>query len=386
MSLGTLIAAIDELVAEGPAAFCDRDVIVELKRQVARLEAVDALATDAFDMSGAWGGDLARSSIYWLAAKTNQAKPTLNRQLTFGRAMRRLPAAAEAWLSGNLTGDHMAVLVNACNPRTVDAMGDDEAMLVGQAKTLWFSQFAKAVRYWSAVNDADGCEADHDKHVNDRRASLSQTLNGRWYGQMSFDAISGAIIDKVLRDIEQDLFVDDWADAKARLGRDPKTDELGRTPTQRRADSVVEMAVRAAGLPEGARKPQPLFTVLVGYETFHGPICELANGAVVTPGALASWITQADIERVVFDAPSRVVDVGVHQRLFTGATRRAIEVRDRRCYHPYCDVNADKCQVDHIIPWSHGGPTTLANGRLACGFHNRARNTNPPPRDGPDDP
>ncbi|MGH9247583.1 MAG: hypothetical protein ACRD29_25395, partial [Acidimicrobiales bacterium] len=40
------------------------------------------------------------------------------------------------------------------------------------------------------------------------------------------------------------------------------------------------------------------------------------------------------LERVVFDGPSRVIDVGPHRRLFDVATRRSVEVRDRECFHP----------------------------------------------------
>ena len=102
-------------------------------------------------------------------------------------------------------------------------------------------------------------------------------------------------------------------------------------------------------------------------------ICELANRTVVTPGSLVAWLDQAWIERVVFDGPSRVIDVGVHRRLFDGATRRAVEVRDQECFHPSCEEPAEDCQVDHIEPHSWGGPTVQDNGRPACGFHNRAR-------------
>jgi len=110
-----------------------------------------------------------------------------------------------------------------------------------------------------------------------------------------------------------------------------------------------------------------------------GRVCELAGGTVVTPGSLVPWLDDADIERVVFDGPSRVVDVGVRQRLFTGALRRAIEVRDRVCYHDYCDIRAPRCQVDHRVPYAVGGPTTQTNGRLACSYHNRNRHRRPPP-------
>jgi HNH endonuclease len=71
-----------------------------------------------------------------------------------------------------------------------------------------------------------------------------------------------------------------------------------------------------------------------------------------------------------------------HKRTFTGALRRAIEVRDRHCQHPSgCDEPADRCDVDHIQPHSHGGETSQHNGRLSCWPHNRdeqLRSAHPP--------
>jgi hypothetical protein len=111
----------------------------------------------------------------------------------------------------------------------------------------------------------------------------------------------------------------------------------------------------------------------VGWESFHGMLCRLARGGAVEPGALAPWLEEAWIERVVFDGPSRVIDVGAQRRFFTGATRRAVELRDQECFHPFCEVPAVDAQVDHIQPAAFGGPTIQENGRVACGPHNRAR-------------
>ncbi|HEV2759171.1 MAG TPA: HNH endonuclease signature motif containing protein, partial [Acidimicrobiales bacterium] len=156
--------------------------------------------------------------------------------------------------------------------------------------------------------------------------------------------------------------------------------DLTRTARQRRADALVELARRAMATPAGSRLPEPLFSVLVGYETFAGRTCELAGGTVVAPGALVPWLDRAWVERVVFDGPDRVKNVGVRRRVFTGATRRAVQLRDRTCFHPYCDQTAEDCEIDHVKPWSEGGLTVEDNGRPACGFHNRERHrTRPPP-------
>lgn len=73
----------------------------------------------------------------------------------------------------------------------------------------------------------------------------------------------------------------------------------------------------------------------------------------------------------MFAAPSRVIDVGVRRRLFTGATRRAVELRDQECFHDTCEDPVT--QIDHIEPYAWGGPTRQDNGRGACAFHNRHR-------------
>jgi hypothetical protein len=187
-----------------------------------------------------------------------------------------------------------------------------------------------------------------------------------------------ATVDTALRRIEQELFDADWAAARAEHGDTATTCHLSRTPAQRRHDALVELAKRAVTAPADGKRPQPLISVFVGYETFKGRICQLAGGTVVSPGTVASLLDEALIERVVFDGPSRVIDLG-RARRFTGAVRRVLDVRDQRCTHHSCDQPAERCQGDHIQPWTAGGTTTVDNGQLRCGYHNRWRWQHPDP-------
>ena len=209
---------------------------------------------------------------------------------------------------------------------------------------------------------------------------LVKSFHDVWLGRMVLDPISGSIVASELERLERRMFKADWAEANERLGRRPRLSELIRTPGQRRSDALVEMATRSRSEPADGRRPAPLFTVLVGWETLHGRICELSDGTVLAPGTLMPWLDGAYLERVVFGPDDRV-DVSTTSRLFSGATRRAIEVRDRECTHPCCDVPGSRCQADHIQPWAEGGPTTQENGRLLCPSHNRSRNCRPPPDD-----
>ena len=126
--------------------------------------------------------------------------------------------------------------------------------------------------------------------------------------------------------------------------------------------------------PQRRERPEPLLTVLVNYERFAGPICQLANNIVVTPGTVARLLFDDTwAERIVFGPDSRPIDIGHRRRLFTGATRRAVQVAGQECFDNTCETPAEDCQTDHIIPWSNNGPTTIANGQPACPFHNRRK-------------
>jgi hypothetical protein len=312
-----------------------------------------------------------------VAARCQLPSSSARRRVRLGRALRHLPATEAAWLAGAVGEAQVSALARARTPATEEAMARDEEMLVGEAERLRFESFARVLAYWSQVADPDGVEADAERERDSRRVHHSQSFEDMWFADGVLDPISGAVVDNALRRIEQELFEADWAEARGRLGEVATVADLGRTAAQRRADALVEMARRAGAVPEGARRPEPLFTVLVGYETFAGRMCQLANGTVVSPGSLVPWLDEAWVERVVFDGPSRVVDVGQARRAFTGATRRAVQLRDQQCFHPLCDEPAERCQVDHVEPWAAGGATVMANGRPTCAHHNRARHRRP---------
>ncbi len=367
-----LRAAVDELVGLDPAALD----VVELDREISRLQAVRAQAAAAHDAGQAWVVSGARTAAHWFAFRCHAPLEDTRRWVRLGHRMRTMPATAEAWADGRISERHVAKLSAANRPRTAEVFARDEAQLVGYAGTLTFNHFCRAVEYWLQLADPDGVESDAERENALRSAHLDQSFQGTWFGKLRFDAVRGTIVDEALRAIYDELFKADWAEARERLGRDPLVTELRRTPAQRRADAFVEMAARSRAMPKGARKPRPLFTVHVGYETLKGRICELSNRMVVTPGSLAPYLTEADIERVVFGADGRVVDVG-QRRCFTGATRRAVEVAGQECFHETCEEPAERSQVDHIEPAEWGGPTETWNGRPACAFHNRWRTRAP---------
>ena len=378
MDLGVLSEAIDDLAGSDPATWADGPSIKELHRCRARLDALTTAATASFEAAGEWAFDGAITASAWLSRECRLPRAQARREVRRGRGLCHLPLFAAAWEKGEITASHLDAVLSVRRAATEEALGRDEALLLDQARTLSFEPFTRALAYWEQLADPDGTEDSAEEGRNRRDVYLAQSFQRMWLGKMTLDPVSGAIVADELTRIEQGLFEADWAEAKDRLGREPNLLDLGRTPNQRRADALVEMATRSKTAPAGGRRPAPLFTVLVDYPTLAGRVCELSRSFVITPGSLVPWLDEAIVERAVFTPPGRV-EVGTKSRLFMGATRRAIEIRDRDCTHPYCDGSRHDLQVDHIVPYAQGGLTTQENGRILCGEHNRQRNQRPPP-------
>lgn len=373
-----LAGVLDRLGALDPAVLGDAEAVVALHRELERLGAVTTRAVATFDAGRSWEASGARTASAWLATECRMPVESARRRVRLGRALRHMGGVEAAWLAGEVGEAQVRLLASARTPATAECFARDESMLVEQARSLRFSAFARCVAYWGQRADPEGSDASAQARHAARRVHLSSTFGASWALNGLLDPINGAIVAKALGTIEQELFEADWAEAKARVGEGVGMSHLARTPAQRRADALVEMARRALALPGGSRLPEPLFSVLVGYETFAGRVCELPSGAVVAPADLVRWLGEAWVERVVFDGPERIRDLGVRRRIFAGGSRRAVQLRDRECFHPYCEAPAEGREIDHVQPWAAGGATTEANGRVACRFHNQERHRGPP--------
>ncbi|WP_193312955.1 HNH endonuclease signature motif containing protein [Georgenia subflava] len=96
---------------------------------------------------------------------------------------------------------------------------------------------------------------------------------------------------------------------------------------------------------------------------------ELEDGTLVPLGELQRIMCDCEMTRIVLDADSVPLDVGMTQRTYTKELRRAVTTRDRHCQWPGCTIKASWTEVHHVIWYSHNGPTSLENGMCACTYH-----------------
>lgn len=373
-------AALDGVLALDAAGLSSGELsaaVTACQRVAAKAAALTARVVGTFDAERVWAGDGALSPQAWLRCGTRIAGPAAGRQVRHARALRTLPATFAALAQGAITSDHVARIVAADNPRTRAALRDHEDEIVGWASTLQFRPFCQRLGAWLLEHDPDGAEpAAANNHLN-----LSKTFDGTWRLDGWLDPLTGTVVDTELRRLEQQLFDIDWQAACAQYDTaHPTADQLPRTPAQRRADALAEMARRSAGADTttGARISA---TVLLGADSL-ARTCELLDGTPLHPADVARWLPTSVVQRILYDGDNRPIAAST-QRSFRGLLRKAVQIAYRHCGHQYCDQPAQWCDIDHVQPVHRGGTTTFALGRPGCRRHNQRRTyqAEPPPWD-----
>jgi hypothetical protein len=142
---------------------------------------------------------------------------------------------------------------------------------------------------------------------------------------------------------------------------------------QRRADAlhdVFKLAFATQQLPDHGGD-RPSIAVTVNYDTIAGQlgIGTLDTGERLAPSVIRRLACDAKLIPAVLDSQSQPLDLGRERRLFTGALRRALALRDGGCAFPGCDRPPKWCEAHHILPWEDHGDTCLSNGCLLCTRH-----------------
>ncbi len=246
--------AVDKLGATDPVALADGETVQALHRELERLTAVTTRAAAAFDASRVWEADGARSAAGWIAGRCGQPLGAARRRVRLGRALRSMPATEAAWMAGDVGEADVELLARTRHRVGAERFDPDERLLVEHARTLDHRDFVRVLAYWTQHADPDGADADAEAQRDARRLHHSQSLDGMWFGDWALDPLSGEAVANVLGAIERELFEADWAEAKRAKGEAVRAGDLARTSAQRRADALVEMAMRAASAPAGGRR------------------------------------------------------------------------------------------------------------------------------------
>ena len=351
---------IDRLLAVDPAALDAAELqgLVEgVQAERARLTVASGQVLSGWQQRGAWCADGSLRAGLALGRDTRTCHRAAGYELRRGRMLASMPVTRAAVLAGRLSIDHVDLFLRSATPERWERFLVDEHELVEACALLsLFDDCRRVLRYWAqrVDDELDLPRADRPAPSTLYFSRTGDTGEGVLDGTLS--AIDAEIVERELRQLMRDLKAED------------KTNGVVRTTAQRRAAALVRMATRSVN----AHGPsaRPLIQFIVG-DHHSGRLCELASGHVVHPDDLAPFLHTALVETFLFDGPTTVI-AKTNQRTFTGALRKAILVRDRRCQHASgCPVPAADADVDHRTPAARGGPTSQFNGRALCATHNR---------------
>jgi Domain of unknown function (DUF222)/HNH endonuclease len=136
------------------------------------------------------------------------------------------------------------------------------------------------------------------------------------------------------------------------------------------ADDLIFLALPAWPFahdpaPTGPVSPDGLLTPEV-HERLRQLVIQHATSLLSGPVGLAA---QARTLAHPFTGRSQPLDVGIPTPVIPPHLRRAVNLRDQHCRFPGCAQPPSVCQVHHLIPRAHDGPTSLGNLALLCRFH-----------------
>lgn len=277
--LDRLGEAIDEVAILDPSDMGTADALGELLERLQscmhRLEFQFHRLLRSFEARGDCVPLGYRTSKQWCVDRLAMSGREAAATLKLGRMLIEMPTVAEHWSAGRLGAEHARVVSSACTEDTRDQFAEWESWLADRAIELDHRRLQIAVKRWKLRADPDGDEPDRIER--DRDAHVSETFQGTVVADAVLPAIGGATFKAVFDRLVDELFKHDWADAKTRLGRDPGAHELTRSHAQRRADALVEMAVRAQMCRDPhTNRPRPLVIVVAGLEA-------VADGGPTTP-------------------------------------------------------------------------------------------------------
>ena len=348
---------------------CSREEVVAVvaasARTRRRLEALEARATAHIEDEGIHADPPfhSRTAKDLLERHCGLTWREASQRVAVSRALPCLPVTEAALTSGAIGLDHAAVLARVVNPQTIDALRQDERVMVGWAQNLTFRQLSSRVADWAADIDP----AKHDAAIAPTTVTLMKGPKGR--GTLTADLCPADYTKWNAMLSGTEAAIQRQEDADRKNGIDVPESCYG----ERLGQAFNTILARALSGPDdqisgGSRAQISIVVTPEQLEAGRGAH-DLLLDQPVGPEAFAEFCCGSGMYRTVMDAPSEVLDLGRTKRTASDAQRKALIVRDRTCIIPHCDAPPRWCEVHHVSWWQHGGRTDLTNLGLTCGRH-----------------
>ncbi len=343
------VAVFEPGCLDGEAAVAALELFGEIERLGA---AGKALAARRVETTRAWQSRGTRSAAHFVAATCGSSVRSAVLALETARRLDDLPATDAALRSGRLSAAQASEIVSAAGQRP-----GVEAELVAAAGVESLPALQQRCRSVRAQGSG-GLEAyervrahRYLRHWSDGEGAL------RLEARLCAD--DGAKVLAAL-DVERRRI---FATARSDGRREPY-EAYG-------ADALVALAEGAGR--GGGKGPGAVVHVRVDHAALvrghceEGETCDIP-GVGPIPVASARRLAGDCILKVLVTKGVDVVAVAHGGRTIPAHVRTALEARDPVCVIPGCAMG-DRLEIDHLVPFAAGGPSTLENLARACRFH-----------------
>ena len=259
----------------------------------------------------------------------------------------RLPRVWQALAAGDIDVPKARVIVTGTTHLSIATAQEVAGRIIDDAPGLTTGQLRVRIARLCISADPDDARKRYETAVEERRLVLEANPDGTAH-LTGFDLPADRAL-AVSRKIN-------------RLARQLKSRHETRTMDQLRADVFLDLLESRhtggrQGQDRGVVDVQVDLTTLMGLTESAGELS--GYGPIVADIARQVTEQQASQWRWTVTDPDtgQPIHEGTTRRRPTSWQRRSVESRDRTCIFPGCRVPATNCDLDHRIPWAHGGLT-----------------------------
>ncbi len=294
-----------------------------------------------YDARGIWGLRGALSCAAWLADICDIDVATARSQVRVARALRQHSELDEAMRDGKLSYSKARVLV----PYLSD---ENAGVLVDIATTVPAGRLGATIAAWSRRHD--DTEAIDARQRDARSCAWRTNPDGTVTITATLTPAAAGAVCAVI-------------DAQVARTTYPADAEAFPSNAQQRADALVGIVTEPANAAEVTAE-------VVVHVADDGNT--LDDGTPISDHAVTQMLPDSFVSLLIHDAQRQPIDASPRRRLPTRRQRRVIDQREHECGHPGCHATRF-LQYDHIIAYTNGGPTVVANLQRLCGPHNRLK-------------
>lgn len=351
----------------------DQQMADEIATWAGRIAAGEArlLALVAeFDRREAWAGPGLLSCAHWLSWRLGMGLKAAHERVRVARALAALPRTAETFGQGQLSWTQVRAITRV-------ATADDEQTYVEVARHATGAQLEKLVRGVRRARKIVADEVDPELAAHRMRTRVGYDEDGTLVVTMRLRAEDGAVVLAALEQARGELD-NERRDANVPESSAPDAAETVPATAPSRQATLAEGMVHLAGSylaaqrvarPAAARRGRARLVAQVDPLSGWG---RLADGELLPPTSLRAvlrCLPGRSRLRPLLAADLSREDLGRSQRLPSPALRELLGAVDgERWRFPGCSRRR-KLHAHHVVFWSDGGPTNLANLALLCSRH-----------------